>query len=342
MIVNSEDTALEVSGLTVEFGPPSAALRAVENVSFSVQRGETVAVVGESGCGKSVTGLSVMGLLPMPPARVVAGSALLRRRDGSKIDLLPLKRSEIADIRGDEIAMIFQEPMTSLNPLHTVGDQVAEPLIIHRGMSGGAARNRAAELLARVGIPDPRSRLESFPHEMSGGMRQRVMIAMALACEPGVLLADEPTTALDVTIQAQILELFRQLQQSSRMAVIFVTHDFGVVAEVAQRVVVMYAGQIVEQGPVAEVLKRPKHPYTSGLLRSLPRIDRPQRDNERFYAIPGQVPELSRMPAGCRFQPRCAHAVAGTCDASQALEAIGADQTVRCARWRELASLTHA
>ena len=325
--------ALIVEGLTVSFAARDRLVRAIDDVSFTLNEAETIGMVGESGCGKSVTGLSLMGLLP---AATASGRAVLRARDGSDVDLLALPRSELPAYRGNEIAMIFQEPMTSLNPLRTIGDQVAEPMMIHQNARRADAMNRAAALLTEVGIADIEKRMRAYPHELSGGMRQRVMIAMALSCKPTVLIADEPTTALDVTIQAQILTLFQKLQHQFRMGILFITHDFGVVAEVAQRVLVMYAGQIVESGPVATILRGPRHPYTAGLLASLPRIDRPQRDQHSFYAIPGHVPELSRLPSGCRFQPRCRHAQSGVCDVPPALTTIAADHTVRCVRAHEI------
>jgi oligopeptide/dipeptide ABC transporter ATP-binding protein len=335
----ADEAVLQVENLAVEFVTGGKALRAVDGVSFRLRPSRTVAVVGESGCGKSVTGLSIMGLMPSPPTRMADGHALLRLRSGETVDTINLPREQLPDIRGYEIAMIFQEPMTSLNPLWTIGDQVAEPLVIHMGLSKREAWERAAELLTRVGIPDASRRLASYPHELSGGMRQRVMIAMALACEPAVLIADEPTTALDVTIQAQILELLRSIQTSSQMAIMFITHDLGVVAEIAHDVIVMYAGQIVEEGPVAEILERPLHPYTNGLLQSLPRIDKPRRGQDKFFAIPGQVPLPQDMPAGCRFQPRCPHAVAECAVAKPVLENANADHTVRCIRWKQIAGM---
>jgi len=332
---------LEIDGLTVTFTVNGKPARVVDGVSLRLNGGETVAIVGESGCGKSVTSLAVMGLLPRPIARVTEGRILLRRGTGG-VDLASLPPAEYASVRGDDIAMIFQEPMTSLNPLHRIGEQIAEPLRIHRGLSRGEARERACELLERVGISDPRARLDAYPHEMSGGMRQRVMIAMALACDPAVLIADEATTALDVTVQAQILDLLRALQQDSGMGLLFITHDLGVVAEIAERVVVMYAGQVVEEGDVRQILTRPLHPYTRGLIASVPRIDRPMGKDSTFHAIGGRVPEIGRMPPGCRFAPRCEHARPGICDHGQKLEPVAGGRTVRCVRWRELEAMVHA
>jgi oligopeptide transport system ATP-binding protein len=335
--VGNGSVLLELDDVSVEFDTPHGVIRAVDNVDLSIHRGETVAVVGESGSGKSVMSLAIMRLLNARTAYTVAKRIAFRRRDDSVTDLLGLARSEMPSIRGNEIAMIFQEPMTSLNPVHTVGAQIAEMLTIHYRVQYRVALLRAAEMLARVGIPEPQRRLSSYPHQLSGGMRQRVMIAMALACDPSLLIADEPTTALDVTIQAQILELFRSLRDASNLSMLFITHDLGVVAEVANRVYVMYAGQVVESGDVETILKRPRHPYTRGLIASVPRVDRPGESGKRFYAIPGRVPEPWNMPSGCRFQARCAAAVAGVCDvAPPALEHIAPRHAVRCFRQAEL------
>ncbi|TCR63162.1 ABC transporter ATP-binding protein [Bosea sp. BK604] len=334
---------LRVQDLRVEFATDRGRIIAVDDVSFTLRPAQTVGIVGESGCGKSVTSLAIMGLLAAGTGRVASGEIMLRRRSGAWSDLVKLPRTQLPDIRGDEIAMIFQEPMTSLNPLHTVGDQIAEAVFLHRGAGRAEALERAAEMLARVGIPQPRQRLGAYPHELSGGMRQRVMIAMALSCEPSILIADEPTTALDVTIQAQIIELFRSLQDSSQMATLFITHDLGVIAEVAHRVLVMYAGQVVEEGSVVEILKRPKHPYTRGLIASVPRLDRPERGQARFFTIPGQIPEPGRRPPACRFMPRCAHAEVGICDAAPPpLEALPDGGSIRCVKWRSIETAPHA
>ncbi len=328
---------LALHGVNVDFTARGRAVRAVDDVSLTIGAGETVALVGESGSGKSVTSLAVMGLLPAGQAEVT-GQIMFRRGDAQAVDLCTLPRAVMPEIRGAEIAMIFQEPMTSLNPLHSIGAQISEMLVIHRRAGRAAARDLAQEMLARVGIPDPVRRMASYPHELSGGMRQRVMIAMALTCNPTLLIADEPTTALDVTIQAQIMELFRTLRDLSHQAMLFITHDLGLVAEIANRVYVMYAGQVVESGPVRAIFRRPLHPYTRGLLASLPRIDRPQRDGKPLYSIAGRVPEPGRMPQGCRFAPRCTEAVAGRCDAvPPALEPATTTHAVRCLRWRELA-----
>jgi peptide/nickel transport system ATP-binding protein len=281
--------------------------RAVDGVSFDVQPGETLGIVGESGCGKTVTSLSILRLIPEPPGHIRPGSFI----EFEGRNLLTLEPRELRAIRGNQIAMVFQEPMTSLNPVFTVGDQIAEVAIVHQHLGRAAARRRAIEMLQLVGIPDPAERVDDYPHRMSGGMRQRVMIAMALVCHPKLLIADEPTTALDVTIQAQILELLDRLQSELGMAVMLVTHDFGVVAGSADRVVVMYAGQVVEQAPTMELFAHPLHPYTEGLLASVPRIDAPriaEQTRGRLPAIPGQVPAATAWPSGCRFHPRCPYA----------------------------------
>ena len=283
----------------------SGTARAVDGVSFDLYPGETLGLVGESGCGKTVTSLSVLRLIPEPPGHIRPGSFI----EFAGRNLLTLPPRELRAIRGNQIAMIFQEPMTSLNPVFTVGDQIAEAAIVHQRLSRRAARARAIEMLKLVGIPDPAQRVDHYPHQMSGGMRQRVMIAMALVCHPKVIIADEPTTALDVTIQAQILELLERLQAELGMAVMLITHDLGVVAGSADRVVVMYAGQVVEQAPTPDLFARPLHPYTDGLLASVPRLDAsPARARGRLHAIPGQVPAASDWPGGCRFHPRCPYA----------------------------------
>jgi oligopeptide/dipeptide ABC transporter ATP-binding protein len=288
---------LTVQGLSVRFDGAPKDVNVVDDVSFSVSKGKTLCIVGESGCGKSVTSLALMGLLPTPPARIVAGSALFDGRD-----LLTLSERERADLRGDRMAMIFQEPMTSLNPAFTVGDQIAEGIVRHRKVSKAEAMGRALDMLKKVRIPAPEKRLRAYPHEMSGGMRQRVMIAMALANDPQLLIADEPTTALDVTIQAQILTLIRRLQEETGTAMILITHDLGVVAEVADEVAVMYAGRVVESGPVEAIFEDPQHPYTIGLMGSVPSLGRRQG---RLATIRGTVPPAELMPKGCRFTPRC-------------------------------------
>jgi peptide/nickel transport system ATP-binding protein len=292
---------LEVKGLTTVFDTDSGEVRAVDGVDFSLERGRTLGIVGESGCGKSVTALSIMGLVPRPPGRIVAGEV---RFEGE--DLLKLPPARLRELRGARLSMIFQEPMTSLNPAFTVGDQVAEALLRHGSASRKEAKSQAIEMLRRVRIPSPERRARDYPHRLSGGMRQRVMIAMALACNPRLLIADEPTTALDVTIQAQILELMRALRSELGTAIILITHDLGVIAELADDVIVMYAGQVVERCAVDSLFAEPHHPYTIGLLGSIPRLDLEQR---RLSAIEGTVPDAAAMPAGCRFHSRCPFAV---------------------------------
>ncbi|HET7403857.1 MAG TPA: ABC transporter ATP-binding protein [Usitatibacter sp.] len=295
---------LEVDDLRTHFFTRDGVVRAVDGVSFAIRPGETLALVGESGCGKSVTSLSIMRLIASPPGRVVSGTVRFGGRD-----LLRLTEPEMRKVRGNEISMIFQEPMTSLNPVLTIGRQVAETLVLHRGMARSDAMARAVELLRLVHIPEPARRAREYPHQMSGGMRQRVMIAMALACGPKLLIADEPTTALDVTIQAQILDLMRELQASTGTAILLITHDLGVVAEMAQRVVVMYAGRKVEEAPVGELFARPRHPYTRGLMNSMPRLGAAHGARERLQEIPGMVPSLRAPLAGCAFAARCGYAV---------------------------------
>jgi oligopeptide/dipeptide ABC transporter ATP-binding protein len=294
------DVLLDVRNLHTQFLTSAGVVRAVDGVSWDVRPGETVALVGESGCGKSVSALSIMRLVAAPAGRIVGGEVIFKGRD-----LLKLSDEEMRRVRGREIAMIFQEPMTSLNPVLTIGRQLTETMEIHLGMTTAQARARAGELLAMVGIPDPERRLAQYPHQFSGGMRQRMMIAMALSCEPALILADEPTTALDVTIQAQILELMKDLSRRLGVAMLMITHNLGVVARYADRVNVMYAGKIVERASARELYANPRHPYTLGLLRSVPRLDEPRR--AKLQPIPGQPPDLSRLPAGCAFAPRCAY-----------------------------------
>jgi oligopeptide/dipeptide ABC transporter ATP-binding protein len=297
---------LEIEDLKTHFATPAGVVKAVDGVSYAVRSGETLGVVGESGCGKSVTALSVLRLVADPPGRIVGGRVRFEGRD-----LLELPNEEMEAIRGNEISMIFQEPMTSLNPLFTVGRQIGEAIAVHQGVSRRQALGRAVEMLRRVSISQPEQRVHSYPHQMSGGMRQRVMIAMALSCNPKVLIADEPTTALDVTIQAQILDLLRELQQAYGMAIILITHDMGVVAENADRVVVMYAGRKVEEADANELFERPAHPYTRGLLASIPHLDeaaQAARSRTRLNEIKGLVPSLIDLPQGCSFAPRCGHA----------------------------------
>jgi peptide/nickel transport system ATP-binding protein len=315
---------LEIQDLAVEFASEGGSARAVDGVSFALERGQTLGVVGESGCGKSVTALSVLRLIPEPPGRIAGGSVIYEGRD-----LLRLPERELRKVRGDRISMIFQEPMTSLNPVYTVGEQIAEGVRLHRGASRRAARDRAIEMLKLVGIPAPAERVRAYPHQMSGGMRQRVMIAMALACHPDVLIADEPTTALDVTIQAQILELLARLRRELGMSILLITHDLGVVAETCEDVVVMYAGRVVERAPVRELFAAPRHHYTAGLLRSIRGLDEEPR--ARLREIPGMVPPLGARPPGCKFQDRCP-AVQERCrEVEPALEdPTGGSHTFRC------------
>ena len=294
---------LQVNNLSIEFIVENGIVRAVDGISFSLNEGETLGIVGESGCGKSVTAMTLMRLLPQPPAIIRTGEILFRGRD-----LLKLSKSEIRAIRGNELAMIFQEPMTSLNPVFTIGFQIAEAVIVHRPTwSDTQVRERVLFLLEKVGMSEPHRRYDNYPHELSGGMRQRVMIAMALSCDPKLLIADEPTTALDVTIQAQILELIQELQKDFGMAVMLITHDLGIVAESVDRVIVMYAGKIAEQVAVEQLFANPKHPYTRGLLASIPTSKQAKEVGKRtrLPGIPGSVPDLSRLPLGCRFQDRC-------------------------------------
>ena len=288
---------LDVRGLVTEFHSSEGVFKAVDGVSFSVARGETLGIVGESGCGKSVTSLSVMGLIPRPPGKIPAGEIVFEGRD-----LLTLSSRQMRDVRGNDISMIFQEPMTSLNPVYTVGQQIMEGILLHEDISEAEARERAIEMLRLVRIPSPEGRVDDYPHQMSGGMRQRVMIAMALACNPKLLIADEPTTALDVTIQAQILDLMRDLRERTGTAIMLITHDLGVIAELADRVVVMYAGKVVEEARVGDLFTDPQHPYTLGLLGSIPKMD---VDEVRLATIEGSVPNPYNMPAGCKFNPRC-------------------------------------
>ena len=301
------DIALDVEDLQTYFFTRAGLVRAVDGVSFRLKRGETLAIVGESGCGKSVTALSLMRLVADPPGRIVGGSIRL-----SDTDLLKLDEPAMRQIRGNRIAMIFQEPMTSLNPVMTIGRQISEALMLHQKMTRVAALARTIHMLGLVGIPEPEQRAKEYPHQLSGGMRQRAMIAMALACNPEVLIADEPTSALDVTIQAQILEVIAKLRRELGTAVILITHDLGIVAETADRVIVMYAGRKVEEGDVRRVFAHPQHPYTRGLINSIPRLalmrDRGAAQTERLQEIPGMVPALSNLPAGCAFAPRCSRA----------------------------------
>ena len=325
----TEPPLLEVDDLRTFFHAEGEIARAVDGVSFSLNRRETLAIVGESGSGKSVTSLSIMRLIPSPPGEIAGGTVRFRGRD-----LLRLSERAMRGIRGNEIGMIFQEPMSSLNPLLTVGEQIAEVARLHRRLSRAAARRHAIEMLARVKIPDPKRRAADYPHRLSGGMRQRVMIAMALACHPALLIADEPTTALDVTIQAQILGLIRTLQSELDMSVLFITHNLGVVAQIADRVAVMYAGRIVEQGSVEAVFSAPLHPYTRALLRSIPHVEGGGRDPaRRLLSIPGQVPSPAALPPGCSFAPRCPLADATCRGVMPPVQQVLPGHDVRCHHW---------
>ncbi len=322
-----------VRDLEVEFVTDGGSVTPVGGLSFHLERGETLAMVGESGSGKSVTALALMGLLPRPAGRVAGGSI---RFDGE--DLARCSAADLRRLRGTGIGMVFQEPMTSLNPVLKVGEQIAERLRTHAGLDRRRAAARAVEMLERVRIPEPQRRALDYPHALSGGMRQRVVIAMALACGPKLLIADEPTTALDVTIQAQILELLRNLQAEIGMAILFITHDLGVVAEMADRVLVMYAGRAVEEATVGELFAHPRMPYTRALLNSIPRVDRDGGTRRRLEAIDGQVPDPRVALPGCAFHPRCAHAAALCATAAPEFEDSGMGHLVRCRRWRELAA----
>jgi len=329
----AEATVLDVQGLRTVFFTNSGLFRAVDDVSFRVRRGETLAIVGESGCGKSVTALSIMRLVPDPPGRIVGGSITLEGQD-----LLALDESEMRKIRGDRISMIFQEPMTSLNPVMRIGNQIAEAVRLHRPTTAKEAWQQAVQMLRLVRIPEPERRASEYPHQLSGGMRQRAMIAMALACRPALLIADEPTTALDVTIQAQILALMLDLQKELGMGLILITHDLGVVAQTAQRVIVMYAGKKVEEADVETLFANPRHPYTRGLMASIPAVPSSGANADaRLVEIPGMVPSLTRLPKGCAFAPRCSLAVARCHEEYPPLQDWGAGHLAACWRAAELA-----
>jgi len=318
---------LEIRDLSVHFFTEEGVVRAVENVSFEIHPGEILSLVGESGCGKSVTGLSILRLIPSPPGRIVNGEILF-----NVTGLLELEEKEMEKVRGNEIAMIFQEPMTSLNPVFTIGDQIMEAILFHQKLDKTEARRKAIEMLDRVKIPSPETRIDSYPHQLSGGMRQRAMIAMALSCQPKLLIADEPTTALDVTIQAQILQLLKEIQREMGMTVMLITHDLGVVSEIADRVAVMYAGRIVEVAPIEAVFKQMRHPYTKGLLDSIPKLE---ERKSRLNAIPGQVPNPMDLPAGCKFHPRCYLMIEECKKEEPSLFQVNGDHFSRCIRWRE-------
>ena len=325
MVAVTHERLLEIRGLQTEFVTDDGVVRAVDGVDLAIDRGETVGVVGESGCGKTVTALSVLKLIPMPPGRIAGGQILWRGRD-----LVSLRPQDMHGIRSKEIAIIFQEPMTSLNPVYTIGDQISEVIRLHEGLGRRAALERAVDMLRLVHIPNPDRRVRDYPHQFSGGMRQRVIIAMALSCSPALLIADEPTTALDVTIQAQILELLAEIKSRLGMAIMLITHAMGVVAETAQRVAVMYAGKVVEEAPVEQLFAQPSHPYTQGLIRSIPRIDAAATRRRRLESIAGMVPSpLDPLP-GCRFAPRCPFARADCIEAVPPLREIAPSHKVAC------------
>jgi len=327
--VSEREVILAISGLQTEFKSRGGSVRAVRDLNFNIAAGQTLALVGESGSGKSVTSLAIMGLLPQA-GYIAAGSVLYKNRRGEQLDLVNQSAAQMREIRGAEIAMIFQEPMTSLNPLFSIGDQIGEMLLLHTDLDATARAAKVIEMLELVEIPAAASRYHDYPHELSGGMRQRVMIAMAMILKPALLIADEPTTALDVTIQAQILDLMRRLQKELNMAILFITHDMGVVAEMADEVAVMYAGEIVEQAPVQQLFMRPSHPYTQGLLKSIPGAGGITRSEDgRLQAIPGSIPMLNAMPKGCSFGPRCAGFVSG-CQDSVELAMTEPLHWVRC------------
>jgi len=317
------DPVLELKNLVVHFHTQDGIVHAVNGVSYSATAGRTLGIVGESGCGKSVSVLSAMRLIPEPPGKIVAGEIFYQGQD-----LLKLNKAGMQDIRGKEIAMIFQDPMTSFNPVLTIGNQISESSVVHLGMSPEEARQRSVELLELVGIPQAEDRIDDYPHQFSGGMRQRAMIAMALACNPSVLIADEPTTALDVTIQAQIVELVKGLSERFEMAIIWITHDLGVIAEIADRVVVMYAGYVVEESDVFTVFEKPSHPYTLSLLKSLPRVD--TYSSEKLATIPGSPPDCLSLPPGCPFAPRCVFTVERCLHENPALQQINFEHEIAC------------
>jgi peptide/nickel transport system ATP-binding protein len=335
------DRLLEVTDLRTYFYTEEGEIRAVDGASFSVKRGGTLAVVGESGCGKSVTAYSILRLINKP-GQIVGGSVKLYPEGEAALDVLalPARSEQLFRVRGGLVAMIFQEPLSALSPVHTIGNQICEAILLHQRVSRDEATRLATEMLTKVGIPEPAARLKQYPHELSGGMRQRVVIAMALVCNPMLLIADEPTTALDVTLQAQILRLLKELQAKLGTAILLITHDLAVVAQTADEVVVMYCGRVVERAPVRAIMKRPRHPYTQGLLLSLPNIhQRGAGQAKRLPSIAGSVPALTDLPPGCPFHPRCPHAVAGRCDtgAPPALRALGPDHDVACVRAEEIA-----
>lgn len=325
----TDEPLLSVRDLVVAFDSGTALARAVDGVSFEVGRGRTLGIVGESGCGKSVTAFSIMRLLPQPQGKILGGQIRFEGRD-----LVMADETELRRVRGGRIGMIFQEPLSALNPVRTIGHQLVEALLLHRPLAKNEALATAVALLGKVGIPSPEIRIREYPHQLSGGMRQRVVIAMALSCRPSLLIADEPTTALDVTIQAQILELMQSLQRELGMAVMLITHDLGVIAQVCDEVVVMYAGQVAERGPVETIFRQPAHPYTRGLLASIPRLNTPRKS--RLPTIEGAVPGLTEMPAGCRYENRCPYARPECGAARPPLESVAPGHEVSCIRWRTL------
>ena len=318
---------LEVRDLSVHFTTDEGVVRAVEHVSFEIFPGKILGIVGESGCGKSVTSLSILRLIPDPPGKIVGGEVLFEGKD-----LVKFEEKEMEKVRGNDISMIFQEPMTSLNPVFTIGDQIMEAILFHQGVHKAEARRKAIEMLGRVKIPDPGTRIDAYPHQLSGGMRQRAMIAMALSCQPKLLIADEPTTALDVTIQDEILKLLREIQSEMGMAVMLITHDLGVVADMADRVMVMYAGRVVEQGPIASILRQMRHPYTRGLVNSIPSLEERKK---RLPTIPGQVPDAMALPVGCKFHPRCYLMIEECKKEEPPLFQVDEEHFSRCIRWKE-------
>ncbi len=329
--VTNTSPLLEVDNLSISFDTDEGTLEAIDNISFSIQAGETVGLVGESGCGKSVTAHSIMRLLPQPMGRISQGSI---KFNGTDLGTLAL--ADMESIRGSDIGMVFQEPMTALNPVQTIGKQISESLILHLNLSIPKAFQAAIAILQHVGVPSPELRVSEYPHQLSGGMLQRVVIAIALACKPSLLIADEPTTALDVTIQAQILSLIRDLQDEMKMAVLLITHDLGIIAETCDRVLVMYAGRIVESGTVTEIFDSPAHPYTQGLLNSIPRLATPSKS--RLPVITGQVPSIRDYPAACRFENRCSHRLAKCAGSAPEIEQINKGHQVSCFSWQGIQS----
>jgi peptide/nickel transport system ATP-binding protein len=324
---SQDNPLLDVRSLSTYFFTEEGVVRAVEQVSFEIRAGEILSLVGESGCGKSVTGLSILKLISTPPGRIVNGEILFDGRN-----LLQLEEKEMERVRGNDISMIFQEPMTSLNPVFTIGDQIMEAITLHQGVGGTEARRRTVEMLDRVQIPSPETRIDAYPHQLSGGMRQRAMIAMALSCRPKLLIADEPTTALDVTIQAQVLRLLKEIQREMGMAVMLITHDLGVVSEIADRVAVMYAGRIFEYGPIEAIFSEMRNPYTRGLMNSIPSL---MERKKRLDTIPGQVPDPMDLPTGCKFHPRCYLMLEDCKKEEPPLFQVNGDHFSRCIRWKE-------